>query len=590
MSGTAHATDIPISAVQGPDHRTKLSKNAEVVISGVVTGHFGRGFFVQSLQPDNDPSTSEGIFVFPGNSPSLIMPKRGDTVRVTGKPDEFQPFPVLPISRTRKVAVCGTTDITEIENDDRKNYLPVTQLTSVTAIEVTGTAALPPTVEFNPPGATAGIAFADVPNTPFNPAKHPRDYFESLEGMRVVIRNSVAVSRKEPKWETFWIVSESALDASEKSAYGLPLMKPGHVFPEIVEVHKAANQPPFAPPVGSHLGDLTGIVTYENGVYMVVLDEIIDVATLPKPPVIEIPSPIFGNGLRIATYNAENMSVASNGAAEKFRRIANQIIGDLQAPALIGLQEVQDDDGEGATANTSAALTIRALVEAIKAAGGPLYQAVALDPMLPNTDGGAPGGNIRNVFLVRDDAGIAIKNSQRLFDTDDRCDKTANPFAGARKPLLIEAEVNGQPLAFVNLHLSSKLGDQGLYSNAEDPKPASTAGRKRQAAFLVAELERRYGATPPTITLMGDFNDHSDSEALEPFKSSSLHFAFQRDHRGGAYTASYSFNGLREAIDHFVVAGRPIQSSATYLNLNADALDQVSDHNPVMLEIVVQPR
>ncbi len=581
----AHGAESPIASVQGADHRTPLPFDTEVTITGVVTGHFGRGFFVQSPQPDSDAATSEGIFVFPGNSSTFAVPKRGDTVRVTGKPDEFQPFPVPPIMRTRKVAVCGTTEINEVQSDDRKSFLRITQLNSVTAVEVTGSAQLPAPAEFNPPGATTDISFADVPNTPFNPAKHPRDYFEALEGMRVIIRDAIAVSRKEPRWETFWVASQASLDASEKSAYGLPLTKAGHVFPEVFEVHRAKDQPPFAPTVGTPLGDLTGIMSYQNGVYMVILDDIIDAASLPQPAHVELPAPTFGEGVRIATYNAENMSVASQGAALKIKRMADQIVTDLNSPTVIGLQEVQDDDGEGATATTTAQLTIEALVQAISSAGGPLYKAIALDPVLPNTDGGAPGGNIRNVFLIRNDAGLSIKSSERLFDTADRCDRDANPFSSTRKPVLVEVEIGGKPFVFVNLHLSSKLGDDGLYTNAEDPKPGSTAGRKRQAERLVSELERRYGANPPAIILMGDFNDHADSEALEPIRDSNLRFDFKPDRRGESFTASYAFNGVREAIDHFVIGGAQIEASATYLNLNADALDQVSDHNPVILEI-----
>ncbi|MEY9828923.1 putative extracellular nuclease [Sinorhizobium fredii] len=584
--GSSQAADTTISAVQGKDHRTTLPSDIEVAVEGVVTGDFGKGFFIQSTRSDGDAATSEGLFVFPGNSPSFAIPKVGDLVRVTGKPDEFQPFPELPVMRTRKVAVCGTTQINEIPSEDRKSYLPITQLNSVTSVEIKGTASMPDATDFIPPGANVSIAFADKPNSPFNPTDHPRDYFESLEGMRVVIHDAIVVSRKEPGWDNFWVIPKAALELPERSAYGLPLGIPGHIFPEIISVHKAKDQKPFAPAVGAQLGDLTGIMTYENGSYMIVLDAVLDPDKLPVPDVVEVPVPTFGNGIRLATYNAENMSVASDGATEKFRAIAAQIVNDLKSPDLLGIQEVQDDDGQGATATTSASLTLKALTEAISDAGGPNYKIMALDPVLPNTDGGAPGGNIRTVFLVRDGSGIDPAAPTRLFDTEDRCDENANPYAGARKPLLMEAEVNGKPFAFVNLHLSSKLGDQGLYSNAEDPKPASIEGRKKQASWLVEELERRYSGAARTIVLMGDFNDHADSEALEPLRQSKLGFQFQRDYRGETFTASYAFNGLREAIDHFVVGGKQVQTRVSYMNLNADTQDQVSDHNPVVLELL----
>lgn len=585
-AGSAQAADATISVVQGKDHRTTLPSATEVAVEGVVTGEFGKGFFIQSTQPDGDADTSEGLFVFPGNSPTFALPKVGDLVRVTGQPDEFQPFKEPPFTRTRKVAVCGTTQINEIASEDRNSYLPITQLRSVTSVEIKGTASLPNAIDFNPPGANGSIAFADKPNSPFNPTDHPRDYFESLEGMRVVISDAIVVSRKEPGWDNFWVMPAGSFDLPERSAYGLPLGIPGHIFPEIVSVHKAKDQKPFAPAVGAHLGDLTGIMTYENGGYMVVLDAVLDPDKLPVPDAVEVPAPMFGDGIRLATYNAENMSLASDGAAEKFRAIAAQIVNDLKSPDLLGIQEVQDDDGQGATSTTTARRTLEALRDAISVAGGPKYKIIALDPVLPNTDGGAAGGNIRTVFLVRDESGIELSAPTRLFDTEDRCDENANPYAGARKPLLVEAKVNGKPFAFVNLHLSSKLGDQGLYSNAEDPKPASIEGRKKQAIWLVEELERRYSGTVRTIVLMGDFNDHADSEALEPLRDSKLGFQFRRDHRGETFTASYAFNGLREAIDHFVVGGKQVQTRASYMNLNADAQDQVSDHNPVVLELL----
>lgn len=84
---------------------------------------------------------------------------------------------------------------------------------------------------------------------------------------------------------------------------------------------------------------------------------------------------------------------------------------------------------------------------------------------------------------------------------------------------------------------------------------------------------------------MGDFNDHTDAAALAPFLNSGLNFEFKRDDRGEAFTTSYSFNGVRKAIDHLVIGSAEVNATATCLNLNADDLDQLSDHNPVVLEI-----
>jgi endonuclease/exonuclease/phosphatase family metal-dependent hydrolase len=125
-----------------------------------------------------------------------------------------------------------------------------------------------------------------------------------------------------------------------------------------------------------------------------------------------------------------------------------------------------------------------------------------------------------------------VHESERLFDGEDRCDEALNPFQAPRRSLLMEADIGGVPFVLINLHLSSKLGDQGRYSNAEDPQPGSTARRLRQAAFRAAELEARYSSDPPIILLMGDFNDQATAPALASFHASTLAFQFLRGHRG----------------------------------------------------------
>lgn len=585
-SSSVSAEEVSIAEVQGTDHRTHFPKSTPIEISGVVTAHFGKGLFIQSLSPDDDSASSEGIYAFTGSLPSEEIPSVGKTVKVTGRPEEFQPFPELPIRRKRDVAVCGTTNIKSVYSEDRRSFLSITELTGIDKFVITGTAPLPEPILFEPPGASQPIAFADIPDTIFNAKSHPRDYLESLEGMRVKLANAIVVSRKEPRWDQFWVIPSAFLGSDEVSSSGLPLSRADHIFPEIISVHKAKNQPPIALEVGTRLGDITGIMTYENGNYIVVLDNVINADALPIPT---LPMPAtmdFGTELRIASYNAENLSISGRYAAAKLSSIAKQIVEEIQSPSIIGLQEIQDDDGQGATALVTAQKTLKALANAIIDAGGPEYTPIGLDPVLPNTDGGAPGGNIRNAFLLREDAAVTVNHSERLFDDESRCNSSINPFAQSRKPVLLDANVGDARYVLINVHLSSKLGDEGLYSKAEAPKPKSLERRQAQAEFLVRELERRYETNPPMIILMGDFNDHKESLALAPFLSSSLNFGFVPDHRGERFTVSYAFNGIREAIDHFVVGGNQNANvSATYLNLNADTLEQVSDHNPVVLSI-----
>jgi hypothetical protein len=180
-----------------------------------------------------------------------------------------------------------------------------------------------------------GIAFADVPNTPFDPADHPRDYFESLEGMRVLISDAVVVSRREGK--VLYAVSRAALQPAELTAGGLPKSIPGHIFPEVVKVRlSSAQTESLVMEAGFGLGDLTGIVGYDAGEIIVQLDHVLtqsDITQVERPAA-EGPE---GDGFRFATFNAENLSTTTPNL--KVKRIAEQITGPLGAPELIALQE-----------------------------------------------------------------------------------------------------------------------------------------------------------------------------------------------------------------------------------------------------------
>ncbi|MEM9745936.1 MAG: ExeM/NucH family extracellular endonuclease [Actinomycetota bacterium] len=95
--GPGNCPDAPevtnIGAVQGAGAATPCA-GEEVIVEGVVVGDFEgpspalRGFYVQEedADADNDPTTSDAIFVFNADDDSVSL---GDTVRVTGTAAEF---------------------------------------------------------------------------------------------------------------------------------------------------------------------------------------------------------------------------------------------------------------------------------------------------------------------------------------------------------------------------------------------------------------------------------------------------------------------------------------------------------------------
>lgn len=82
-----------IAQVQGAEASTPLL-GQHVVLEGVVVGDFQDdatelgGFFLQSLEPDADPKTSEGLFVDDQGLPSPVDVRRGERVRVAGTASE----------------------------------------------------------------------------------------------------------------------------------------------------------------------------------------------------------------------------------------------------------------------------------------------------------------------------------------------------------------------------------------------------------------------------------------------------------------------------------------------------------------------
>ncbi|MGO1296068.1 MAG: ExeM/NucH family extracellular endonuclease [Vibrio sp.] len=85
-----------IHDIQGPDERSPLvpsgatQSSDDYYVKGIVTavtGNLTKGFYLQSLQADNDMRTSEGLFVFTDQAQANLKP--GDVVCVQGKVKEY---------------------------------------------------------------------------------------------------------------------------------------------------------------------------------------------------------------------------------------------------------------------------------------------------------------------------------------------------------------------------------------------------------------------------------------------------------------------------------------------------------------------
>ena len=105
----------PIPAIQGSGSSAIVT--GAVTTRGVVVGDYEgpspaqRGFFLQAATGDGDPATSDGIFVFNGNSNSVNL---GDLVTVSGTAAEFQDQTQISATQVTGcgTGTVGTTDVT----------------------------------------------------------------------------------------------------------------------------------------------------------------------------------------------------------------------------------------------------------------------------------------------------------------------------------------------------------------------------------------------------------------------------------------------------------------------------------------------
>ena len=82
--------------------------------------------------------------------------------------------------------------------------------------------------------------------------------------------------------------------------------------------------------------------------------------------------------LTIGSFNVENLDPSDN---LRFKQIAKIIVNDLNAPDILALIEVQDDNGKIDDTVTTANLTYKTLTTAIKTEGGPVYQFSDISPL-----------------------------------------------------------------------------------------------------------------------------------------------------------------------------------------------------------------
>ncbi len=577
-----------IGDLQGPSHRSPVADTRVDDIAGIVTAVDRDGFWMQDAG-DGDPLSSDAIYVFRGLR--LGKPRVGDAVVVSGQVREFRPGGAAgahQLATTRIDASGAAGAFAGWRRVSSGNRLPE-------AI-VIGPGFLPPTTI----APAVGHMEAD-PGHRLRPATYAIDFFEALEGMRVAIASVQSVGPRNRHGEIPIIAAAQAgMAGTVTAASGGLLVGPGRFNGHRIMLDDRLRPTP-AVHTGARLDGVEGVLDYHHGHYKLQLTRAVTVVSNPLTRSVAPVAPTAPEQIALASYNVRNLGGDADGA--RIVAIATQIVHALGAPHLLALQEIRDDDGEANSGTVSADATLRRLSAELQALTGRPYRHVGVDP-IDLADGGAPGANIRQVFLY-DSARIGFagpvggpRDAVRVRAGPDggvqlnlgagRLDPTHRAFTNSRKPLVAMFTIDGQPLLVVNNHFNSKGADQPLFGAGQPPALASRSQRLAQARVVGRFVAGVLAIDPETrIVVTGDFNDFAFADTLAPLHAAGLVNLTDTLPETQRYT--YNHDGNLQALDHmFVSPGLRAQGALEYgvVHVNADFSDAVSDHDPGLLRFV----
>ncbi len=558
---------IPVCAIQGIGFSSPY-KGWTVRTQGVVTMDLDqatqRGFFLQAANCDNLSSTSDGIFVFLGERIDVVT--SGDRVEVTGSVDEY----------------FGQTEL---------------QVASANVNVLSHGNALPVAFELNPPFQNDAA----------------RSYFESREGMYVGLSRGLVIGPTDTEDRT-WLVNANLGVA--RVFYGDPRGTGEVICTGDDGLYKVTPQAK----VGDIVQNLVGVMDFRLGIYC--LEPVAAPLVMPAVSRPELSGASTSNlptsnlpTFSLATFNLEGMFDTVDdpltadpviSLAEYQRRLRKHALAigqELGHPAILAVQEVE---------NLTVLQDLVARPE-MQASYAILWQE-GLDPRgldvallyRPDqvniisyqsrqgctglVDGLEPDGNndLANPqnALTCDRDGDGLLDGNRLF---------------SRPPLLVHllARPSGAPITYVDLwlivcHLKSKIQDTSTIQY--------TLPRRLEMARFVAGLGEEVLSADPlaNIVVLGDLNDHPDSQPLAEFFGRGFRNAMNWADQSERYT--YIYQGISQTLDYLLlypqptllpVSIKPVHINADYPNSYLQDIDtphRSSDHDPIVVNFTpVEP-
>lgn len=542
---SAAAPYLPICVLQGAE-TTSPYTGFTVRTRGVVYADFDqttrKGVYIQHVDCDANPFTSDGLFVYLGERVDVAQP--GDLVEVSGVLDEYYGMTEL------QAAPVGVKVLSH------NNPLPLAG-------------------ELAPPFELDAA----------------RPYFEARESMRVGLAAGRVVGPTDADGQR-WLVSTAA--GVERVFAGDP--SGGLICAGGDGLFK------IDPPVGSgdQVNRLEGALSFRLGSFCLELTAAPQVVPASLPP----PVPPGGPGLRLATWNLDELFDASDDPltedpllsnAEYQRRLqkrASALHQALGEPALLAVQEAENRavlEALVARPEIAAPYSVAWLESAdrrgldvallyrrdqveirrLEARQGCTHLNDGLEP-----DGNGDPQNPQN-WPTCDSNGDGAPDGSRLF---------------SRPPLVAQAvflapPAVGQELWLIVNHWKSRVEDTSQVQY--------TLPRRIEQARFVADLGRELRAAHPgaALVILGDLNDLPGSPPLEALSAAGFADLLPGLPPGERYT--YIYQGVSQPLDHIWIdpagagvwfalgAARIGADFPTRWEREAESLYRSSDHDPL---------
>jgi len=569
-----------IPQIQGSGATSPFANTVQTT-EGIVTAKVGTGFFLQDKNGDNDPNTSDAVFVYMGSTPSSV--NVGDQVRITATVSEFTPSG-------------ANRSYTELK--DATTIVSLSSGNSVAATNITLQGANLPALE--------GMLVHFV-----NPLVVNQSEFLGTRG-----ELTLGSSRHEQPTNRFPARSAQATALNAANEADTIVLDDGiFVTPTVIPYIGQDN----TVRVGDSIQGLTGVVDYGaiggGGAAFKIQPTEAPMFSRDNPregaPVlpqgnVKVASAnvlnffttftngnnVFGQtgqGCQLGASNSKSNCRGADSLAE-FTRQRDKIVAELKAidADVYGLMEIQNN---GDT-------TVQYLVDSLNVAiGAPVYQVVP-KPAATGTDA------IRVAMIYKPSKLTLVGSSMSDADAINNRPPMAQTFQAA----------NGAKFSLVVNHLKSKgscPSGSGADADNGDYQSCWNATRMQQATRLVTSFVPQVvaAAGDPDVLLIGDFNAYGMEDPIAIITNQGFENQLERFVRPVEIPHSFIFDGTSGYLDHALASGalKSQVVGAAEWHLNADEptvidynLDgkpqdlytplpyRASDHDPVVVSLDLQ--